>query len=133
MDDAVLDMEGPGPNIERQAKLFALLYSPEEVEVRGRRIHEAMRAQSPNIRESDFTVIGTDDLERLFVWYDGEFFRGRLAEMLVEDCAHPIVFRLSRRLVRGRPDDPAGSASSQWRQASGEGRVRDHSFSNAPL
>jgi hypothetical protein len=100
MDDAVLDMEGPGPNIERQAKLFALLYSPEEVEVRGRRIHEAMRAESPHVRESDFTVIGTDDLDRLFVWYDREFFRGRLAEMLVEDRAYPVLFRLSRRLVR---------------------------------
>ena len=64
-----------------------------------RRIYEAMLTQSPQIRESNFRLIGTDDLERLFVWYDREFFRGRLGEMVLEDEAHPVAFRLSRRLV----------------------------------
>ena len=58
-----------------------------------------MLGQSPQIRTGNFTVIGTDDLERLFGWYDREFFRGRLGEMVHEDEAHPMAFRLSRRLV----------------------------------
>jgi hypothetical protein len=99
MNDSALYLDAPGPNIERQAKLFALLYSPSEVEDRVRRIYEAMLAQSPQIRDGNFTVIGTDDLERLFLWYDREFFRSRLGEMILEDEAHPMAFRLSRRLV----------------------------------
>jgi hypothetical protein len=99
MNDSALYLDAPGPNIERQAKLFALLYSTSEVEDRVRRIYEAMLAQSPQIRDGNFTVVGTDDLERLFLWYDREFFRGRLGEMILEDGAHPMAFRLSRRLV----------------------------------
>lgn len=104
-------MDDLGPNIERQAKLFSLLYSSDEVEARTRRIYDTMLAQSPQVRDSNFRVIGTDDLERLFIWYDREFFCGRLAEMLLEDRAYPMVFRLSRRLVRA-----AGQTIRQVRQ-----------------
>jgi hypothetical protein len=100
MNDAALFPDEPGPSLERQAKLYALLYSAEEVENRARRIYESMLSQSPQIRAGNFTVIGTDDLQRLFGWYDSAFFRGRLGEMLHEDGAHPMAFRLSRRLVR---------------------------------
>jgi hypothetical protein len=99
MNDNAPFHDDTGPNLERQAKLFVLLYSVNEVEARVGSIYEAMLAQSPQIRESNFRLIGTDDLERLFGWYDREFFRGRLGEMLLEDCAHPVSFRLSRRLV----------------------------------
>jgi hypothetical protein len=99
MNDTAPFHDDTGPNLERQAKLFVLLYSVNDVEARVGRIYEAMLAQSPQIRESNFRMIGTDDLERLFGWYDREFFRGRLGEMLLEDCAHPVSFRLSRRLV----------------------------------
>jgi hypothetical protein len=99
MESAAHYLDAPGPNSERQAKLFALLYSPVEVQDRVARIYEATLAQSRQIRDGNFTLIGTDDLERLFMWYDREFFRGRLGEMIVEDEAHPIAFRLSRRLV----------------------------------
>jgi hypothetical protein len=99
MNDSALYLDAPGPNIERQAKLFALLYSANEVEDRASRIYQGTLTQSPQIREGNFTVIGTDDLERLFLWYDREFFRGRLGEMILEDEAHPMAFRLSRRLV----------------------------------
>ena len=81
MNDSALYLDAPGPNIERQAKLFALLYSVGEVADRVTRIYEAMLGQSPQIRDGNFTMIGTDDLERLFFWYDREFFRGRLGEM----------------------------------------------------
>jgi hypothetical protein len=99
MNDHDPDRDAPGPNIERQAKLFALLYSPAEVTDRVLRIYKAVMDQSPHIREGNFTLIGTDDLQRLFLWYDQEFFRGRLGEMVLEDGAHPMAFRLSRRLV----------------------------------
>jgi predicted SprT family Zn-dependent metalloprotease len=111
-------LDAPGPNIERQAKLFALLYSADEVADRVQRIYQATLAQSPRIREGNFTVIGTDDLERLFVSYDREFFRGRLGEMVVEDEAHPIAFRLSRRLVSA-----AGQTMRQVRQVRQDGKT----------
>ena len=88
-----------GPGTRRQALLFALLYSGAEVDARSTRIYDEILTQSPNLRVGNFTLIGTDDLERLFSAYDREFFRGRLAEMLHEDGAHPMSFRLSRRLV----------------------------------
>jgi hypothetical protein len=98
MDDAS-PAGAPGPSVERQARLFALLYSPDEVDERSRRIYDEMLVRSPNLRTGNFTRIGTDDLERLFDAYDREFFRGRLGEMLHEDGAHPMSFRLSRRLT----------------------------------
>ena len=44
-------MDGPGPDLERQAKLFALLYSTEEVEARKGRIYESLIVQSPQARD----------------------------------------------------------------------------------
>jgi diadenosine tetraphosphatase ApaH/serine/threonine PP2A family protein phosphatase len=99
MTDAARISDAPGPSSERRASLFALLYSPEEVERRVRRVYDAILEQSPQVRQPNFSLIGTDDLERLFLCYDREFFRGRLGEMLLEDRAHPVAFRLSRRLV----------------------------------
>ncbi len=118
MNDSALYLSAPGPDIERQAKLFALLYSVRDVEDRVTRIYEATLAQSRQIREGNFTLIGTDDLERLFVWYDREFFRGRLGEMILEDKAHPIAFRLSRRLVRA-----AGQTIRQVRRIPQDGKL----------
>jgi hypothetical protein len=117
MNDSTLYLDAPGPNIERQAKLFALLYSANDVDDRTTRIYEATLAQSPQIRDGNFTMIGTDDLERLFSWYDREFFRGRLGDMLVEDEAHPMAFRLSRRLIRA-----AGQTIRQVRRVRRDGR-----------
>ena len=117
MNEPALYLDAPGPNIERQAKLFALLYSATDVEDRVTRIYEATLAQSQQIRDGNFTLIGTDDLERLFSWYDREFFRGRLGEMIVEDGAHPMAFRLSRRLVSA-----AGQTIRQVRRIRQDGR-----------
>jgi hypothetical protein len=99
MKKPALYLDGPGANSERQAKFFVLLYSAPDVDARKARIYESLLAQSPQVREANFQLIGTDDLERLFNWYDREFFAGRLGEMLMEDEAHPMSFRLSRRLV----------------------------------
>ena len=94
-----LQLDVPGPVVERQAKLFVLLYPAPEVEARKRRIYESLLSQSRHVRDGNFRVIGADDLDRLFNWYDREFFAGRLGEMLMEDEAYPCGFRLSRRLV----------------------------------
>jgi len=118
MKDLDLYLDGLGPNVERQAKLFALLYSTKDVEDRVQRIYQAMLAQSPQIREPNFKVIGTDDLECLFGWYDREFFRGRLGEMILEDGAHPMAFRLSRRLVSA-----AGQTIKEIRRVQRDGRA----------
>lgn len=109
--------DAPGPGIERQAKLFALAYPAEEVERRSCRIYEAMLGLSPHIKEPNFTIIGTDDLTRLFSWYDQEFFQGRLGEMLHEDGVYPLDFRLSRRLVSA-----AGQTIRQVRQVQRNGK-----------
>ena len=111
-----LSIDLPGPGRERQAKLTALLFSPQEVVNRSRQVYEAMLEQSEQIRTGNFTVIGSDDLERMFGLYDREFFRGLLGEMLMEDRAHPMAFRLSRRLTRA-----AGQTMRQVRR-SGRGR-----------
>ena len=118
MNESALYLDAPGPNVERQAKLFALLYSTHEVEDRVLRIYQATLTQSPQIRDSNFTMIGTDDLERLFSWYDREFFRSRLGEMILEDGAYPITFRLSRRLVSA-----AGQTIRQVRRVRKDGKL----------
>ena len=117
MNGALEPFGNAGPSSERQAKLFALLYSTEEVDERATRIYQEIMRQSPQIRAGNFTVIGSDDLQRLFVAYDREYFRGRLGEMLHEDGAHPMAFRLSRRLVRA-----AGQTMRQSRRVMRGGR-----------
>ena len=79
-----------------------------------------MLEQSAQIRAGNFTVIGTDDLERMFGLYDREFFRGLLGEMLLEDRAHPMAFRLSRRLTRA-----AGQTMRQVRRVPVAGTMAD--------
>jgi len=96
--DASLD--APGPGRPRQAKLASLLFAPDQARERSRRIYEAVVDESPQIRSGNFNRIGSDDLERLFRLYDSAFFRGFLSEMLQEDRAYPMAFRLSRRLTR---------------------------------
>jgi hypothetical protein len=115
---STLSIDTPGPGRERQAKLSALLFSPQEVTRRARQVYEAMLEQSAQIRTGNFTVIGSDDLERLFELYDRAFFRGLLGEMLVEDRAHPMTFRLSRRLTRA-----AGQTMRQVRRVPARGRT----------
>ncbi len=114
----VMSIDAPGPGRERQAKLASLLFPAPEVLARSRRVYEAMLEHSAQIRTGNFTVIGSDDLERLFALYDREFFRGLLGEMLMEDRAHPMGFRLSRRLTRA-----AGQTMRQVRKVRLDGRT----------
>jgi hypothetical protein len=113
-----LSIDTPGPGRERQAKLAALLFAPQEASNRGRQVYEAMLEHSEQIRTGNFTVIGSDDLERMFGLYDRAFFRGLLGDMLMEDRAHPMSFRLSRRLTRA-----AGQTMRLVRKGSSGGRM----------
>jgi hypothetical protein len=116
----VSSIDSPGPGRERQAKLAALLFSAADVSTRAQRVYQAMLDQSPQIRDGNFTVISSDDLDRMFGLYDREFFRGLLGEMLMEDYAHPMMFRLSPRLTRA-----AGQTMRQVRRVPVSGRFAD--------
>ena len=111
-------MPGTGAGTSGQARIAALLGGGSSN--RARRVYEAMLEQSAQIRAANFTVIGTDDLERMFDLYDREFFRGLLGEMLMEDWAHPMAFRLSRRLTRA-----AGQTMRQVRRVPVAGRMAE--------
>ena len=78
----MMSLDSPGPGRERQAKLASLLFAAADVSTRAQRVYAAMLEQSPQIRDANFTLIGTDDLDRMFALYDREFFRGLLGEML---------------------------------------------------
>jgi hypothetical protein len=110
-------LDSAGPSRQRQAKLAALLFSAADVANRAKLIYEAMLDQSAQIRTANFTLIGSDDLERMFALYDRHFFRGLLGEMLMEDYANPMGFRLSRRLTRA-----AGQTMRQVRRVSVSGK-----------
>ncbi len=126
----VISIDSPGPGRERQAKLASLLFSAVEVSNRARRVYEAMLEQSAQIRAANFTVIGTDDLERMFALYDRESFRGLLGEMLMEDYAHPMAFRLSRRLTLAAILSATGTRRS-WRMVWPAARVSRRESRNA--
>jgi hypothetical protein len=116
----VISIDSPGPGRERQAKLASLLFSAADVSSRARRVYAAMLEHSAQIQAGNFTEIGSDDLNRMFALYDREFFRGLLGEMLMEDYAHPMAFRLSRRLTRA-----AGQTMRQVRRVPVAGRMAE--------
>ena len=64
---------------------------------RTRRIGEGLLADSPHVREPNFTQIHTADLNRLFAAYDGRFLDGLCGRILGPDR---LRFRLSRRMTR---------------------------------
>ena len=104
---------GTGPGSERQARLSSLLHLAGDAEGRATRIYHEMLEESPNLKTGKIEAIAAADLERLFRLYDREFFSGYLAEMLLEDRAHPMAFRLSGRLTRS-----AGQTMRQTRYES---------------
>ena len=109
---------GTGTRTSSQARIAAVLGSGRLV--RARRVYAAMLEHSAQIQAGNFTVIGSDDLNRMFALYDREFFRGLLGEMLMEDYAHPMAFRLSRRLTRA-----AGQTMRQVRRVPVAGRMAE--------
>jgi hypothetical protein len=58
-------------------------------------IQLSRRFQNPN-----FTVIGANDLSRLFHLYDAHFFAGWLANTVLDTTNTPLTFRLSSTMTR---------------------------------
>ena len=91
--------------------------SPETIAARTSAIHAAMLRDSLQMRQPNFTIIGTDDLALLFRLYDEQFFAGWLAQSVREKAAGPVHFRLSSTMsraggktIRHRTFGPAGAS-----------------------
>lgn len=89
--------------------------SADEIAARDTAIYDAMLRDSPRIRQGNFTVIASDDIERLFGLYDQHYFDGWLSKATAERADLPLVFRLSSTMTR------AGGKTIRRRQ-----RDRDH-------
>jgi hypothetical protein len=63
-------------------------------------ISDALLRESRRLREPNFTVIGADDLHRLFRLYDERFFNSRLAQAVLVATGSPLTFRLSSTMTR---------------------------------
>lgn len=94
---------------------LALKYPPDVIAAKTAAIHATMLRESPQIKEPNFTVIGTEDLSRLFALYDHQFFGGWLAKTVAEKAAGPVIFRLSSTMTR------AGGKTIQRRPLGGGG------------
>src|SRR4051794_34086472 len=84
---------------EDRRRLLHLAHSPAEIARRTRQVSEAIRRDSPNLRDGAFTAIAARDLQRLYELYDAAFFDGLLARMLHAEAAS-LRFRLSPRMSR---------------------------------
>ena len=81
---------------------------PDFITAKTTAIYGAMLGESRQMRESNFTVIGTDDLARLFRLYDDQLFGGWLAANVAAKAADPLIFRLSSTMTScGWQDDQA--------------------------
>jgi hypothetical protein len=79
---------------------LAVRNPPDLITIKTSTIYRTMLDQSQEMREGNFTVIGTNDLARLFRLYDDHFFDGRLTATAADKSAAPIIFRLSSTMTR---------------------------------
>jgi hypothetical protein len=97
---------------------LALHNSPECVAARTAAIHETVLRESHNLKQANFTSVGTDDLARLFELYDRAFFGGELARAVEAATGRPLGLRLSTTMTR------AGGKTIFVRQMMPDGRVQ---------
>jgi len=95
-------------------------YPPDFITARTSAIYTAMLGESRQMREGNFTVIGTDDLARLFRLYDDQFFSGWLTATVAVTAAGPVIFRLSSTMTR------AGGKTIRHRHTGPDGKPHDH-------
>jgi hypothetical protein len=108
--------------MDRAAGLLALAHGGEpEVESKSRRIYERMIRGSRYVRTPNFTAVGGADLRLLFDLYDAAFFGNLLSAMIEADCARPIAFRMSSRMIHS-----AGKTTQKRRRHSGESPPAKH-------
>jgi hypothetical protein len=88
---------GESEAYEDRQRLLHLTYGPAEIARLTLQVSEAIRKDSPNLRDGAFTAIAARDLRRLYELYDATFFDGLLARMLHAEAAS-LRFRLSPRM-----------------------------------
>lgn len=76
--------------------LTNLKYTSQEIEKKTKKIYCQILAESKNFDQKNFTMIGTDDLKRLFELYDLSFFD----RFFYNNYKEKIFFRLSQRMTR---------------------------------
>lgn len=79
---------------------LTLHYDPAAITAKTHAIHQAMLAQSQNIRDPNFEVIAGRDVAVLFNLYDKQFFNGWLAETEAASSPQPMRFRVSSRMTK---------------------------------
>jgi hypothetical protein len=88
------------PSVHEIARSLAeLAHPPADLPHRLRDVYGALLAQSPRIREGNFSVISPPDLALLFDLYDLKLFGSRVRQLLHLQQA-PLSFHLSARLTR---------------------------------
>jgi len=84
----------------RSVDILSMHNPPEYVAAQTAAIHQAILRESDNLKQPNFTSIGTEDLVRLFDLYDRTFFKGLLAQAVKAKTGQPLVFRLSSTMTR---------------------------------
>ena len=80
--------------------ILAIRTSPEAVAAHTGSIHATILKESNDIRQPNFTAIGTTDLYRLFELYDQMFFESWLGKTVIEKTGLALRFRLSPTMTR---------------------------------
>jgi hypothetical protein len=83
---------------EIEKQLARLRYGPKVIRRKTRIIAEATLRESRHIRESNFRVIGHEDVERLFHLYDELFFNRLFQQLLSREGEGGLRFRVSSRM-----------------------------------
>jgi len=73
-----------------------LIYNPNEVKMKTKKIYSKLLKKSENIHQGNFKSIGSNDLRFLFLQYDHYFFDSYFRE----NYRDKIAFRLSQRMTK---------------------------------
>jgi len=87
-----------------------------EIRTRVRQIGADVLSDSATIREPNFQVIHSGDLELLFDAYDDRFYNGQIRHTL-KQSGIPLTFRISRRMTR------VGGTTTRFRDTRRGGRI----------
>jgi hypothetical protein len=83
--------------MDLQQRIESTTISTDEISARTHEIYETVLLESPRLDAGNFTVVHSDDVERLFDLYDRQFFDGGCRKLLGNT---PLGFRLSKRMTQ---------------------------------